>query len=286
MRPQRRYSWPHGKQSAFLFSVDVDVESPLAWNFRGKALATFGELEQRRFGARVGLSRLLDLLHEHGIKGSFYVPGMDAEAHPDMLPSIFEQGHELGLHGFHHENVSMLSDDENAVVMDRAIEVFRGQVGVSPSGYRSPSWELVSCIPEILKSRDILYDSSLMGYDHPYSIDGLTEVPVQWLTDDAIYFRFRGGAESWHPANPNAVFHSWIEEFEGIREYGGLFTLTVHPWISGRSQRLRLLRKLLHHVMGHEDVWIATAHQIAEHHRQSANSRHYEVSLGQIDTNF
>ena len=42
------------------------------------------------------------------------------------------------------------------------------------------------------------YDSSLMGYDHPYTIDGVTELPVQWTTDDAIYFKFYGGGlDGW-----------------------------------------------------------------------------------------
>jgi hypothetical protein len=74
----------------------------------------------------------------------------------------------------------------------------------------------------LLKELGLKYDSSLMGYEHPYSIDGVCEIPVQWLIDDAIYFKFMGdGSDRWHPANPVSIAQSWIEEFEGIRSMAG-----------------------------------------------------------------
>lgn len=281
------YLWPEGKRSAFLFSVDVDVESPMAWRLRGKPTPAIGELEQRRFGARQGLGRLLELLDVHGLQGSFYVPGRDAAAYPDLLPAIVDRGHEIGLHGYHHERVDTLSRKENAEAIDRALEVFDSQVGLVPKGYRSPAWELTCDLHALLKGRGIVYDSSLMGYDHPYTLGGLTEVPVEWLTDDAVYFRFSGsGLEGWPPANPTAVLASWLEEWEGIHEFGGLFTLTVHPWISGRAQRIRLLRRLLEHVQAHDDVWVATAREIAEHHQGSENSQRFQEALEPLNTDF
>lgn len=275
-----RYQWPDGKRSAFLFSVDVDVESPYVWRNRGKTTTTLGELEQCRFGPRIGLRRLLDLLSRHGIRGSFYVPGLDAHEHPEMLPTIVEANHEVGLHGYMHERVDALSDEENARVIERAQALFKEQVGLSPQGYRSPSWELVTSLPGILVEHGVTYDSSLMGYDHPYDLPGLVEVPVQWLTDDFIYFRYRGGGmDTVPPASPQQVLNSWLEEWRGVHDYGGLFTLTVHPWISGRAQRIRLLDALLSEVVAHDDVWLATAADIAEHHASSANSGRFQASL-------
>lgn len=282
-----RYRWPDEHRSAFLFSVDVDVESPYVWQHRGTPTTRLGELEQRRFGARVGLGRLLDLLHGHRIHGSFYVPGLDAERYPEMLPAIVDAGHEVGLHGFAHERVDALSDDENARAIERARSLFVQQTGRSPRGYRSPSWELVTSLPSILIEHGVTYDSSLMGYDHPYDLPGLVEVPVQWLTDDAIYFRFRGGGEdAVPPADPQRVLASWLEEWRGVHDAGGLFTLTVHPWISGRAQRIRMLEALLAEVTGRADVWFATAEEIAEHHASSENSGRYRADLAPADTSW
>ncbi len=281
------YQWPEGKRCAFVFSVDVDIEGPMLWRMRGKDVKGFGELEQRRYGERVGLQRLLELQDDFGIKASYYIPAYEAETYPWILPTLIEKGHEVGLHGYHHELVNQLSKEENDVILDKSIAVFQKQLGFIPKGYRSPAWELTLEMPQQLLERDILYDSSLMGYDHPYEVNKLIELPVNWLSDDAIYFKFSGGGlDNWHPANPKAVLESWIEEFEAIYEFGGLFMLTVHPWISGKGQRIRMLRKLLEHVSKKEDVWIATAQDIAEYHQGSDNKQKFEVELEPLDTNF
>ena len=281
------YAWPEGKRCAVVFSADVDAESPLVWKQRGKPISAIAELEHRRFGPRTGLARILALLEELGIKGSFYVPGYVAEAHPDILPGLLRRGHEIGLHGYHHELVHQLSEQENAEVLDRCIEVFTRQVGQRSLGYRSPAWELTPALHGQLLERKLAYDSSLMGFDHPYTLEGLPEVPVQWLVDDAIYFRFLGGGQDWGPpVNPQQVLQSWIEEFEGQYDCGGLFMLTIHPWISGRAQRIRMLRTLFTHILRRSDVWVTTADELARYHADSANAQRFVSTLDLPSTDF
>jgi hypothetical protein len=126
-----------------------------------------------------------------------------------------------------------------------------------------------------------------MGFDHPYTINGLTEIPVQWMVDDALYFRYTNSSrDKTHPANPNAVLESWIEEFEAIRETGGLFMITVHDWISGRAQRIRMLRKLLKHIGQYSDVWYTRTDHLAAWHQQSVNESLFHVSGEPMNTQF
>ena len=101
--PVSAYEWPAGKSSAFCFSVDVDAESPYQWNLATDAPQTLGQIEQRLFGPRIGIWRILDLLDRYGIKATMFVPGMVAKNHPDLLPAFVERGHEIGLHGYFHE---------------------------------------------------------------------------------------------------------------------------------------------------------------------------------------
>jgi len=283
----RKYNWPDGKKCAFVFSVDIDAESPFLWDNRGKKVVGLGELEQRRFGPREGLYRLTDLLAEFNAHGSFYVPGIVADTYPEILPFLIENGHETGLHGYYHERVEQLTPEQNAAVLDKSIKTYQRHTGMMPRAYRSPAWELTPELIALLINRGIEYDSSLMGFDHPYSIGGLVEVPVQWVLDDAIYFKFSGGGKDpWHPASPETVFDRWVEEFEGQREFGGLFMLTCHPWISGRAQRIRLLRRLMTHIAQYDDVWWATAAQIAVHHQASEQCASFAVKPDLIDTDF
>ena len=264
------YPWPFGKTSAFCFTVDVDAHSPWMWSNRHNVPALLSHLEQRHFGPRVGMPRLADLLARHGIKGSFFVPGAVAEVHPWMLPALLEAGHEIGLHGYFHELVAETADDEFSRVLEASIDLFVRQTGQKPAGFRSPAWEMT---PHMLAEirRHAFYDSSLMGYDTPYSVNGVVEVPVNWSTDDAIFFKFLGGgADHWPPAGTDQILSAWTEELAASRRFGSLFMLTVHDWISGRGPRIAMLSKLLEAVIAADDVWIATVREMADHHRVAA----------------
>ena len=276
----RAYRWPPGKRCAVAFTSDVDGESPYLWQHRDKPMVQVETLDQRRFGPRVGIYRLLDLLDEFGVKGSFYVPGLIAEQYPGILPELAERGHEAGLHGYCHESVADLDAAENRAVVERSLKIFAAQVGTRPRGYRAPYWHVTTDLIATLVAGGFAYDSSLMGYDHPYVVDGLLEIPVLATVADTTYFRCTGGpADKTYPPDPGRVLDLWIEVFEGMREFGGLYTITVHPWISGHGHIVRMLRRLFEHIRQYDDVWWATALELAEYHRASDNADAYTASL-------
>lgn len=277
--PWPAYEWPAEKQAAALISVDVDAHVPYMWAHRDGVPHRLGTLEIRRFGPRTGLYRLLDLFARHGVKASFYVPGLTAETNPEILPALLEGGHEIGLHGYFHEIVSDVTDSEFTGALEASISLFEKQTGRIPVGFRSPAWEMTPHMLRELRRLGLAYDSSLSGFDHPYEIDGVTEIPVQWATDDAIFFKFEGGGrDKWPYQSGRAVLQDWLAEWNAIHRFGGLFTLTVHDWISGRAQRIDLLEELLEAIVSQRTAWVATAADIAAHHSSSANKGRFAVA--------
>lgn len=251
---------------ALCVSFDFDGPSPYLWATRGERPSVVGELEQRRFGPRIGVWRILDVLGEAGIAASFFVPGAIAAAYPEALGAILERGHEIALHGYLHERVEALSPAELVDVLARSTAALR-QAGVSGRlGYRSPSWEMTEAAWDALRAAEVAYDSSLMGSDTPYTIDGLVEVPVDWSLDDAVFYRYVPGTVR-PPAPTEAVLAAWTAEIEAARSYGTCVVLTMHPWISGRGARAAALARLLAQYGQDRDIWWATAAQIADHHR-------------------
>ncbi len=265
------YPWPQGKTSAFCFSMDVDAHSPWMWNNRHDVPQYLSHLEQRNFGPRVGVRRIANVLKSLSVKGSFYVPGAVAEAHPWMLPALVDAGHEVGLHGYFHELVTEVSDEEFSRVLDSSIEIFVRQTGEKPRGFRSPAWEMT---PHMLREvkRHGFYDSSLMGYDTPHSVDGVVEIPVNWGTDDAIFFKFLGSGDP-APRSTSEVLGMWTDELEASHRFGSLFMLTVHDWISGRGARPVMLERLLERVLTKGDIWVGTVAELAAHHSAHALDR-------------
>jgi peptidoglycan/xylan/chitin deacetylase (PgdA/CDA1 family) len=264
-----RYQWPEGRRCAVILSFDFDAESGFLFREPEKAARSLAGLEERRFGPRVGVDRILRLLDRLEVPATFFIPGWTVEHHLPESRRIRDAGHEIGAHGNVHEAVDLLDAGQEEAVMTAQLRILRDLLGVRPAGYRSPSWEVNLRTPGILKAHGFLYDSSLMGNDVPYELETeegpLVEVPVQWILDDAPLFRHVYGATN-AIADPARVFDLWSREFAGMRRENGCFVLTCHPFIIGRASRIMLLEDLVRFMRRSRDVWFTTGEQVARWH--------------------
>lgn len=51
--------------------------------------------------------RILDALKARGVRATFFVLGGAAKTHPEIVTRIREEGHGVGLHGFHHRALTL-----------------------------------------------------------------------------------------------------------------------------------------------------------------------------------
>jgi len=266
-----RYQWPQGKQSAVVLSFDFDAESGFIFREPEKARRSLGDLEERRFGPRVGVDRILRLLDRLRIRASFFIPGWTVENHLAEAKRIRDAGHEIGAHGNVHEAVDGMSREQEEAIMRAQLAILQDQLGVRPLGYRSPSWDVNLWTPDILKAHGFLYDSSLMGNDVPYEVDTahgpLVEVPVQWIMDDAPLFRHVYGASNVI-ADPARVFDLWSREFAAMHRENGCYVLTCHPFVIGRASRIALVEDLIRFMRRAPGVWFTTGEEIARWHSE------------------
>lgn len=266
-----RYRWPEGYQAAVAFTFDFDAESAFLFREPQKAARSLAGLEERRFGPRVGVPRILSLLDRYKLPSTFYVPGWVAENHTEVVKSVRDAGHEIGAHGNVHEALDTLNPEQEQKILVDQLKILDDYVGVRPVGYRSPSWELNLGTPALLKEHGFLYDSSLMGNDIPYWLDTphgkLAELPIQWLLDDAPFFRHVYGATN-AIAEPDRVLRQWGQEFKAMYAENGCFIVTCHPWISGRASRIAMLEELIRYIRSFPGVWITTVEEMARWHVQ------------------
>lgn len=262
--PPPRFRWPDGARCAVMLSFDVDGETT-ALSEDPRLARRLSTMSQCTYGPTVGVPRLLGLLAHLAVPATFFVPGWVAEHHPEMLRAIARDGHEIGVHGYLHERLPTLSRKRERAVLEQSVAVLERLSGVRPIGYRAPWFEINPRTPELLRRAGFLYDSSLMGDDVPYVLDGgLIEIPAQWMLEDWEQFAFNADPH-WGviPENCDKVYDLWWQEFAAMRDFGCCFVLTMHPWLMGRPSRVRLLERLVRDMRAAGDVWFARGHEIA-----------------------
>jgi peptidoglycan-N-acetylglucosamine deacetylase len=205
-------------------------------------------LSQGAYGPKVGVPLLLDLLERFAMRATFFVPGWVAET----LPGGDRPRPPHGPRGGRTTATStsgptpIVPDEEARPTSSRGSPRSNAVTGVRPVGFRSPAWELTPRTLPLLREHGFAYSSNLMDdlvpYLHP---EGLVELPVQWLLDDAPYFMFQTRPPSRPIWPAELVEKAWLEEFHGLYQLGGHFNLTVHPQFIGRPGRLRMLERVL-----------------------------------------
>jgi peptidoglycan/xylan/chitin deacetylase (PgdA/CDA1 family) len=253
------------KKCAVVLSFDFDAES--MWTSLG--LTTPTPMSRGEYGARVGVPRILALLEKHDIRATFFVPGDTIRRHEALVKEIHARGHEIGHHGDVHESPAHLAIDDERKILEAGIREIERVTGETPKGYRSPAWDLSPHSVGLFQECGFLYDSSMMGDDfRPYFLkhDGketdVVELPVSWELDDAPHFLFNFVPYLVGTSAPSKVHEIWAAEFEGAYLSRGVFTLTMHPQISGRYHRVKMLDELIRHIAGHSGVRFATCAEV------------------------
>lgn len=113
-------SWPAGKRAAAAFTFDVDAESAVLWGNEAVG-ARMSVMSHQAYGPLVGIPRILDLLDEHQIRSTFFVPGHTADRYPAAIRSLVAAGHEIAHHGYLHEQPTQLTRDEEIDALDRGL---------------------------------------------------------------------------------------------------------------------------------------------------------------------
>jgi peptidoglycan/xylan/chitin deacetylase (PgdA/CDA1 family) len=263
------FVWPEGKQCAATIGWHVDGEAgPIASD--GRNAKHVAALSEGAYGISTALPRILEMHRTLDIPGSFFVPGYVAELHPAAVEAIAQYGHEVAHHGYMHENVFLLDDDEERKVFERGASVLKRLTGKEPVGWSAPGWGVKQQTLEILGEMGMIYDCSLMEYDVPYLVSTksgeLVELPISLILDDWEIF---GGALFPNGGGVNATadtaFQIWKEEFDGMRRFGCLFNTTFHPNLMGRPGRIDMLYRLFEYMKSFDDVWWATSEEIARY---------------------
>lgn len=270
--------WPKGYRSAAMITFDYDAQ--FVWADLDETVhERLGVLSNGQYGPTRGAARCLDLLDKHSIRSSWMIPGMTAATYPDQIQAIAERGHELGNHGWAHENFGDLSTEQQRDLLTRTNDAVEKLTGQRPKGFRTPAGELRPDTLRLLNELGFRWGSSTRSDDRPYfvSIDGemtdVVEIPPHWDLDDFPLFMYNESEPAFPHGQPRIASYEstladWKLEFDSYREEGLCYVIMFHPHCIGTPGRIQLLDELLAHIRHYDDVWVTTGGEVADWWRQ------------------
>ena len=275
------------------FGVDLDAVAGWLGSYGGENSPD--DISRGIFAGEVGTPRLLKLFDRVGIKTTWFVPGHSIDTFPRETAAIVEAGHEIGMHGYSHENPIAMTPEQEEAVLLKCIELITRVSGRRPTGYVAPWWEFSHVTNELLLKHGIKYDHSLMHRDFECyyvrvgdswtNIDfskpasewmqglvrgeetNLVEIPANWYLDDLPPMMFIKNSPNSHGfVNPRDIEQIWKDQFDYVyREYDdAVFPITIHPDVSGRPQVLLMLERLIAYITAHPGVQFCTLNEIAD----------------------
>ena len=220
-------------------------------------------------GLAIGYPRLLRLLDELDLRGTFFIEGWNGLHHPERVQELVRRGHEVGLHGWVHEKFGALDKQKaEQLLHDGTASLLR--LGIRPAGFRAPRALRGPYAIDILRSLAYRYDSSTdVEADAPgddyYSVKpallapDLAHIPWRYAMVDSMQY-LRRPVRARTPAELEA---SWLNAVDRTGT-GTITTVVIHAFVSGVDDaRFAVVRNVLTHAR-RRGLEIITAGALAE----------------------
>lgn len=186
---------------------------------------------------------VLALFEEAGVKATFFTLGWVAERHPALMRRIVAAGHEVASHGWDHRRVFTMDAAAFRADLARARAAIEDAAGVSPRGYRAPSFSIDARTPwahRVLEEEGYAYSSSVapIRHDHygwpeaprfvhrPLSDGRLVELPV--TTVEVAGRRMGAGGGGFFRILPYPLSTWAIDRVNRVEQRPAIFYF--HPW--------------------------------------------------------
>lgn len=180
----------------------------------------------------VGYPAIFALLERAHIRATFFVEGWNGAHHPAAVREIVARGHEVGMHGWLHEEWGALGPEDERALAARATDALTRAAGLPPRGFRAPGGARTAHTEPILRALGYRYDASLGDGMRPAVLpSGLAQIPFVWPGVDGFYYLRREAAD------PAVVRDAWLAALDKAAARNGLFVTICHAFLTGVDQR-------------------------------------------------
>ncbi len=223
------------------------------------------------YGARAGFWRLHRLFTSLNIKPTVYGVATALARGPEQVVAMREADWEIASHGLKWIEYKDHTPDDEMADIKQAIRIHREVTGSHPTGWYTGRCSL-NTVDLIAKEGSLAYCSDTYADDLPFWHESAGNDPLLMIpyTLDANDMRFSIPA-GFNCGDP---FYTYLKDsFDVLYEEGKngapkLLNIGLHCRLVGRPGRLAALKRFMEYVLAHDDVWIPTRIQIADHWRK------------------
>ena len=274
------FTWPDGKTLAVSLVVNVEEGAERSILKGDKApepvdellppikapIRVHGNESSYQYGINRGAPRVLERLERFRVPATWTVCAQALEKAPWIGEAIAERGDEPANHGYRWLFTFNMSPEEEREFVQRGTDSIARTCGREPVGYLS-RYLHTDALRATLADLGYLYHMDDYSDDFPrWEVTEAGPIIVLPYAVDSNDMKF------W--LSPSFTADQWVqyacETFDVLlkesRSHGArMMSLGLHLRIIGRPGRIRALDRVLEHITGHDDVWIATREQIARH---------------------
>jgi len=218
------------------------------------------------YGSRAGFWRLHRLFTERRMPVTVFAVAMAMQRNAEVVAAMQAAGWEIASHGLRWIDYQFVDEATERKHLRDAIETHEHVCGVRPSG-----WYLGRCSPNshriAAEEGNFTYNADSYADDLPYwdySFDTpQLMVPYTLDVNDMRFATPQG-------FNSGQQFFDYLKDtFDVLHAEGGrMMSVGLHCRLAGRPGRAAALARFADYVAAHEDAWVATRLDIAEHWRR------------------
>lgn len=169
-----------------------------------------------------GVENYLNILDKYNIKSTLFTVDSSLDDNVDTLKKAIENGHKVSLHGYLHDSILNIDNEEFEDKLVKAKNRFKDILNIDVEGFRAPMFKINNDKLNIIK-KYFKYDSSAL-----YNINELDELKSYKELNDNIYTN-------------NSFYEIPPTSFKGSNIGGGAF-MRLTPWVIMKHKIMKYLK--------------------------------------------
>ena len=282
-------AWPGQKRLAVWVVLHLEhwpLQSPTTAVRDGRFRGEFGNFfpdyrtfSTREYGNRGGIFRVLEVLDRHKVPVTVAANAALRRRRPELIEACLERGYEIAAHGDDATRMisSRMSTAEEEDYINQSLEDVRRVSGRSRVGWIGQDFGESTRTPQLLARAGVDYLGDWPNDDQPYwlTVDPpLLSLPYHVEWDDATLMAQRQiTAPRYSQFVAEAADRMALESApHDSLQRGRMMSLGLHPWVIGQPQRIRYLDRILDDLCARQDLWFASAQEIADCYRAQSSA--------------